>query len=129
MSIIARVDDLQQRVVVRAVGSIGTAEILAHLQEEEASANLALPELVDARGAKPDISAAEVRTVVNLVRRLAQKTRLGPTAILVDSELAYGMLRMLEILVQDTCAVRPFRQQAQAEEWLNAFGTGKVRRT
>jgi hypothetical protein len=28
---------------------------------------------------------------------------------------------MLEMLVEDVCAVRPFRRQAEAEKWLGEF--------
>ncbi len=45
----------------------------------------------------------------------------APTAIIVDSDDGYGMLRMLEILVEDVCAVRPFRSREEAEKWLAGF--------
>ena len=70
------------------------------------------------------VSAADVRAIVDILRRLATGSRLGPTAVIVDTDLAYGMLRMLEALVGDVCAVQPFRGQRDAEEWLDAYGEG-----
>jgi hypothetical protein len=46
---------------------------------------------------------------------------LGPTAIIVVSDFAYGMMRMLEILVEDVCDIRPFRDRGEAEKWINSF--------
>ena len=56
--------------------------------------------------------------MILVVRRLAVKVGVRATAIVVDSELAYGMLRMLEILVEDVCSIRPFRDHEKAEQWL-----------
>ena len=81
-------------------------------------------ELVDARGARPDFSPAQLRSVVAQVRRLAAETGLGKTAIVVDSELAFGMLRMLQILVDDVCTIRPFRDHEKAEQWLADCNAG-----
>jgi hypothetical protein len=36
----------------------------------------------------------------------------------VANDYAYGMLRMLEILLDDVCLVRPFRERDAAEQWL-----------
>jgi hypothetical protein len=54
-----------------------------------------------------------------MLRWLGERTRLGPTAVVVDSDLAYGIVRMVEILVQDVCLVKPFRDKLDAELWLD----------
>jgi hypothetical protein len=55
------------------------------------------------------------------VGRLAEGSVLGPTAIIVETDVGHGMLRMLELLVEDVCAVRPFRREPEAEKWLGEF--------
>jgi hypothetical protein len=51
---------------------------------------------------------------------------LGPTRqapAIAISHVSYGTMRMLEVLVEDVCAVRPFRRRGEAEEWLALAGT------
>jgi hypothetical protein len=45
---------------------------------------------------------------------------LGPTAVLVSDDVAFGVIRMLEVLVEDICEVRSFRDEQEARAWLAA---------
>jgi len=119
MSFTFTVDHARHWVVARAAGSIALDDIRNHLEEERAALGLPYSELIDARGYVPAFSASDVRMIIADLRRLAGSSRLGPTAVLVDSDVGYGMIRMLEILLEDVCAVRPFRRQEEAEQWLN----------
>lgn len=125
MAITVEVDHDRQRVVARAAGPVTFAGIRAHIEEEGREDGLGYPELIDARGSEPQVSSAEIRETVELLRRLASSSRLGPTAVVVDTDVAYGMLRMLEILLDDVCEVRPFRDLAEAEAWLSAPARGR----
>jgi hypothetical protein len=40
---------------------------------------------------------------------------VGAAAIIVNSELAFGMMRILEMMVEDVCSIRPFRRPDEAE--------------
>lgn len=102
----------------KAEGAITLAEIRAHLEEESNAGGLPYRELIDACGYRPAFSSQEVRTLVAVLRGLGEGSRLGPTAVIVDSDVGFGMLRMLEMLVLDVCLVRPFRGRAEAERWL-----------
>jgi hypothetical protein len=44
-----------------------------------------------------------------------QDTGVGAAAIIVNSELAFGMMRILEMMVEDVCSIRPFRRPEEAE--------------
>ena len=121
MSITVTPDHARRLLHVRATGPITLGDIRAHLEEERMVGGLPYRELIDARGYSPAFSAEDVRSIVTLLRRLGQESRLGPTAIIVDSDDGYGMLRMLEILVEDVCAIRPFRSREEAEKWLAEF--------
>src|SRR6266550_8686323 len=119
MPITTTFDHEHRRVTARAEGSIRLEEIRDHLEEERQEPGLAYAELIDARDAIPDFSPADVRVLVAWLRWLGERTQLGPTAVLVDSELAFGMVRMVEILVEDVCLVKPFRERLDAELWLD----------
>lgn len=94
------------------------AQVRDHLLEESAHGGLPYFELIDARTYKPEFSAGEVRDIVALLRCLGESNELGPTAIVVGSPVGFGMLRMLEILSEDVCAIRPFWTIEEAETWL-----------
>jgi hypothetical protein len=117
-------DDAGRVLRVVAEGPIDFAEIRAHLVEERADGALGYRELIDARRATPAVSAADVRRVVDLVRGEARGLALGPTAVVVSSDVAYGMLRMLEMLVEDLAAIRPFRDYREAVRWLAGARAG-----
>ena len=79
---------------------------------------LAYPELVDARKADLELSPADVRQIVSILQTLSRESPLGKTAVVVSTDLAYGMMRMLSILVEDYCSVSPFRNLDEANNWL-----------
>jgi len=113
------IDHAHRRVLVKAEGTISLNDIRAHLEEERVGIGLTYDELIDARGFSTDISQKAVHTIVEVLRRLGKESRLGPTAVIVDSDVGYGMLRMLSVLVEDDCQVQPFRRQEEAEQWLD----------
>lgn len=111
-------DRVRRRLFVRAQGPITLQDIREHLEDERDTAGLGYAELIDARGYRPAFSPADVREIVEILRDLAKESALGPTAIVVDTPVGFGMLRMLHILVEDVCAVRPFYRLEDAEKWL-----------
>lgn len=119
MPITATYDHQHHRVLAEATGRVSLDEIRSHLEEERQEPALAYSELVDARGAIPDFPPMDVRVLVAWLRWLGERTRLGPTAIIVDSDFAYGMARMIETLVEDVALIKPFRNKLDAELWLN----------
>ena len=121
MSYTTTVDHAKRRVLVRAQGPITLADVRTHLEEERLGVGLTYSELIDARGFSPAFSPEGVRTLVNILRRLGRDSKLGPTAIIVDTDFGYGMLRLLEVLVEDVCDIRPFRRQEEADKWLAEF--------
>ena len=67
------------------------------------------------------LSREEVEGAVERLRELGRVNALGPTAVVVGNDVSYGILRMLETLVEDFCDVRPFRNRAEAEGWLETM--------
>jgi hypothetical protein len=101
-----------------AEGRITLRDICVHIEEERAQNGLGCAELIDARSASPAVSAEDVRTLVALLQKWSELHKLGPTAVVVSTELAYGMLRMLDILVEQFCVIRPFQDMEMARRWL-----------
>jgi hypothetical protein len=118
MHLIMTLDHAHRRISAKAEGVVNLADILGHLDDERRAGVLSYRELIDGRGARPAFAAEEVRKLVACIRELAASHRIGRAAVLVDSDLAYGMLRMLEMLVEDAAAIRPFRSEEAAEAWL-----------
>jgi hypothetical protein len=112
------VDSDRKEVTTIAEGTVTLADVRIHLQREREDMALPFRELIDARHAVVRLSAAEVQEIVRLLRNHARNYRLGRTAIVVSTDVAYGILRMLQMFVEDVCVVRPFRDLATAESWL-----------
>jgi len=122
MPITATYDHQHRRVLATATGQISLEEIRSHLEEERQEPALGYTEVIDARGAVPDFPPADVRILVAWLRWLGERTRLGPTAVVVDSDFTFGMTRMIEMLVEDVTPIRPFRDKLDAELWLDEIG-------
>jgi len=118
MPVIHVVDYGRREVCTIARGPITLDDILKHLNQEHRNKGLAYRELIEASAATPAFSSSDVRKTVELLRAYGQEGVLGPTAIVVGSEFAYGMMRMLSILLEGICELQPFRTRQEAEEWL-----------
>ena len=68
-------------------------------------------------------NAADVRSLIVIVRVMVRETGFGPTAVIVADDTMYGMMRMLETLLEGVCDVRPFRdaERNAAEQWLRTM--------
>ena len=105
--------------VTRATGRVTFAEIVAHLDEEERARAADEPELFDATGATTDVTAEQVRALVRRADVMLRRGGVGPTAIVADDDVFFGMARMYELLAElDGIAVAVFRDVAPAERWL-----------
>lgn len=118
MPIVVNVDHKRQQVDSLAIGPVSYADVENHLLMERHFGGLPYKELVDARGAGFSFTPAEARRIADLLRSLGQKSKLGPTAVLVDNDVAFGVMRMLEALTEDVAEIKPFRDEAEARDWL-----------
>ena len=121
MSLTMTVDHGRGIMLARAQGSVTADDVRHHIKEERNAGGLSLCELIDARGSHPELSAEDVREIVDVLRQLGRDSRLGPTAVVIDTDVHFGMMRMLEMLVEDVCQISPFRRMEDAEEWLAQF--------
>jgi len=118
MPVIHAVDHERREMYSTAEGPITIDDIRKHLTEKHRDKGLAYRELIEASRATVTFSPADVRTMVEVLRAYGQEGALGPTAIVVGNDLAYGMLRMLAILLEGVCELQPFRTRQEAERWL-----------
>ena len=63
------------------------------------------------------LSPTEIRQIVGLIRNLSQQSKFGPTAVLVSTDFAFGIMRAMEMLLEDVTDVRPFRHENLARSW------------
>jgi hypothetical protein len=118
MPVTHEVDHERRAMRATADGLITMDDIRKHLVEERRDNGLRYPELIEAAGATVGFSAGDMRRTVDLLRALGHEGALGPTAIVVGDEVSYGMIRMLESLLDGVCELRPFRSRHEAERWL-----------
>lgn len=118
MTFTCSIDHDQGYMVPIASGSIGWEEVRTHLLAERLAGGLSYRELIDARTATPTWSSAQAREIVSLLTNFGRRSVLGPTAVVVSSEFDFGMIRMLEILLEEVCLVKPFHDYDAAEQWL-----------
>jgi len=120
MPIILSVDHERQEVDSLAIGYVSYEDIQNHLLAERHFGGLAYKELIDARTAAIDWTPDEARQIEDTIRSLSQESKFGPTAILVLTEIDFGMVRMVETLVDGVAEIRPFREEIDARAWLDS---------
>jgi hypothetical protein len=76
------------------------------------------PELIDARGTGLLFPHADVRRIVALLRKLGKESHPGRTAVAVPSDYALGLIRVIEMTVEDVCQADPFLDEQEARAWL-----------
>jgi hypothetical protein len=118
--LIRNIDHEHHELDARAFGPINYAQIEKHLIEERNIQGLAYKEFIDAQDAALAfaLSPAEIRKIVASVRNLCQECKFGPTAVLVGTDFAFGIMRAMEMLLDDVAEIRPFREERLARSWL-----------
>jgi len=121
MAITYTLDRERRRMFTRAEGPLTIADLLDHLRVEELDRAEGYAELFDARGATTDVRADDVRRLVERTRELQAAGKVvGPTAIVADNDVVFGMARMYAILSEFVQApVEVYREVPPALEWLD----------
>lgn len=113
-------DEFRDLLLTRAEGNLSFDEIRAHLEAEDKARRLGSPELFDATGATTTLTSHQAKQLVAQLKGLAGKTLLGPTAVVTDSRMGFGMARMLAILseLQSGPLIGVFPTVAEGLDWL-----------
>jgi hypothetical protein len=120
MPITFEIDPARGRLRTVVDGSVGVAEVAEHVQALVGGQVAGLPDLIDARPARgPGWYAADVRKAATLIEALGEARSFGPRAIVVSSAAAFGMVRMLSVLLGSRLRLEAFRDVESAEQWLD----------
>jgi hypothetical protein len=124
MPITLSVDHATREVKAVATGPITFEDIRHHLLQERDQGGLPYREFIDASKAEPVCSTSDARATVDLLKTLGSQGMLGPTAVIVPNDVSYGLVRMVEILLEEFAKVRPFHttEVTEAREWLEGEG-------
>src|SRR5437868_1740111 len=119
MPITYTIDSGNGRMLTRADGVVTFHDVNAHLDVEQANRDLSRPEIIDARSAVTDLTADQVRRLVQRATDMLRTTDLGPTAFVTTNDLIFGMARMY-VLLSERAGVNAevFRDMQSARTWL-----------
>jgi len=121
MPVTYEIDAPRRLVRTLATGVVTYAELARHLAEEERDDALGLAEVIDARGARTDLTPEQVRSLVAMTDALVRKGRFGALALATDNDVAFGMARMYEILAgRLPVEIGVFRDLDDALAWLDS---------
>jgi hypothetical protein len=114
------IDQEKRRIRTTAEGAVTVADVAGHLEDLVERAIEAYSELIDATQAtRPGWYSADVRKAADLISTLRGSPKLGPRAVVVTRAAAFGMVRMLSVLIGSRLRLEVFRDVASAEEWLD----------
>jgi hypothetical protein len=125
MALTYSIDRTRRRLMTSAEGLVTYPDLVSHLERAFQENTIDFAELFDATRATPAILTSELRRVVRHLWKLASQSAVGPAAVVVADDLSFGLVRMLGILMEDVCAVRPFRSLAEAEAWLDGLAASR----
>src|SRR5690606_31090663 len=97
MPISERIDHERRWGETTIEGPVTFADFESHWHRELAAQGESYPELIDGRSAEVAFDAHDVRRMVEVLRLAAASRPLGPTAILVHTDVGFGMVRMLSL--------------------------------
>jgi hypothetical protein len=123
MPVTVIVDHDQRRVFARCTGVVTCADMERHLQIRERPGEITYSGLIDCRGCETNISVAEARSLAFQIHSQRAGVNRGPTAIVADDDVMYGMARLFATLTDVTsdgagAPVGVFRDMHDAEQWL-----------
>lgn len=108
--------------MTKATGSVSFEDLQRHIEAETIARLIGSPELVDALGATTTLTSSEVKHLVHQMKVVAAKTAFGPTAVVTDNRMVFGMARMLAIIseLEDGPLVAVFATVAEGLDWLSS---------
>jgi hypothetical protein len=99
-------------------GEVGLADVQAYFRQVAAEPWFPAPSITDLRHASPNLPSADVRAIAQLLRRLGPRLDGTPVAAVVATDVAYGLVRMVDLMVDDVVTLRAFRDRGEALAWI-----------
>jgi hypothetical protein len=114
--------DVERGVVIRrAWGEVTVNELTESFSKvlQDPDYRSGMPSLSDLRDLKVTGFTPTIRGIAEFIERRREQTGAARAAVVVSSEAAYGLLRMLQALTHKSpMEIRPFRKMEEALEWL-----------
>jgi hypothetical protein len=106
-----------------AEGVITFEDLQAHLNGEWSAKRVGNREFVDASAASTNLTSEEAKRIVATLLQMSRQQEFGPTAIVANDNVLFGMASMVGILseLRDGPAVGVFRSVSEGLDWLYAF--------
>ncbi len=125
MPVTYRIDPELRRIVTHCSGNATLAEVLAHFDELESDPDcpVGADVLVDLSAMTTAPNIGQMRSAAARAADAARKVRFGSIAIVVASEILFGMARVFEAFTEAHFArTGVFRSRDAAEAWLEKSG-------
>jgi hypothetical protein len=114
------VDHARREVHAVASGRVTFAEIEEYILEQRDAGIVAYRELFDGRAGEVEFAAADTPRIVELMRKLTNEGPIGAKAVVAPDGYTYGVARMIEMLAEEFCEIKIFRDEDEARNWLAA---------
>jgi len=121
MPVIYSIDSERKVIRTKCVGSVTLDEVTDHFRALERDPNCPdqLDVLLDLSELTSLPQSGQFSAVVDELKKLQDKVRLGAFAIVATRDVVFGMLRMFEVMAQRYFRViQIFRVMSEAEAWL-----------
>ena len=113
-----RVDKTNNHVNTKVTGPVTVGDILGHFEAARQEEILGYTELIDARGIGTSMSTADIWEAALSVKLSRVRLAFGRRAVVVDSDLNFGLVRLFATVVSGFFPIDVFRDQTEAENWL-----------
>jgi hypothetical protein len=118
-----QIDTEKRTIRTKAMGNLTLQEVVAHFRTLEQDTQR--PEHTDVFLDLSEVDSLpetlQISTVIGELKRIRGKVRFNACAILACRPALFGMMRMFEVLAEDSFRVtRTFRVDNEAEAWLVA---------
>lgn len=127
MPIHYRPDHQQYIAHITGEGLITFDDCVQLIEQQKVDIGRRLHELNDYRGIELELDARDVQTLADMNRDLYREMTDIRFAVVVDSDLGYGMSRMFEVYLDDSVEFRVFRDYAEAAAWVKEAADAEVR--
>lgn len=124
MPISYTVDDEKKRMYTRATGLVTFEELRAHMNAEEGKPAGTYKEIFDCSDATTDVTTEQIRSLVAERIAVAQRRTPSPVAIVANTDLFFGIMRMFDSMSDSIRPIRVFREREAAAYWLESIPDG-----
>jgi hypothetical protein len=114
------VDHARREVHAVASGRVTFDEIEGHVLKQRDARVVSYRELFDGRLGEVEFAAADTPRIVELMRKLLKEGPIGAKAVIAPDGYVFGVSRMIEMLAEEFCEIKIFRDEDAARNWLAA---------